>query len=1191
MINVTNDFKTSTKKIKQQNIKLGIVDGEITVKEVHFMTVKQFNALPVWMLRKRQEVIAKELKYSFEGNLFKTIMKQIEITVKNAGELKDKNVNFQYGIYVNNDFEFIDLGDYYIKDVEDDKGKTELIVTGYDKMIHFMKTFKQSELQLTYPCTMLTLVQKMCEVCGVELYSTNFFNADLSVDEDYFTAQELTYRDVLEKVAESTLTTIFIKDNKLYLHKLADNPVEKLDSSYLTGLTVKEKFGPVNALVLGRGDVEDNVEAKDDTSIAQNGRCEIRFDENEFVEYQREQVIDEMFEQIKGIQYYAFEGSDVGVMWLEPCDLIEVENAEESTYKTIYLKANITINTGISSDIEAEVPEVTNTEYKVTTKEEKKTLKVERLAKKNEGLIQDLIQETTEQGQKLTEVEQTIDSITQTVSSVETKIETVEDKADNAQNTADSATQKAENAQTSANNAQSTANTANTNAQNAQKTADGAVTQITTTNQKVSQIEQTVSGITQSVSEVEERVETVETKADNAQSSANTANQNVEEVKKQTIYEVDVMYALSSSSTQAPTTGWSTTAPQWENGKYMWQKTVTTYGDGSKTESNATCITGAKGQDGANGTNGTDGEKGDTGIGVKSLVEQYYLSNSNTTQTGGSWKETQDKWTSGKYIWTRNKITWTDNSITYTTPILATGLNNANSVANTANNTANTANSTANTANNTANEAKNTADATNNNLTTNYYTKTETNSQINQKADSITSSVSKTYSTKTETANAKNEAINSANASTDKKLEDYTVTKQLGTVIEQNWEHVKVAWNQISDYIQMMIMNGTASLAILDQSGNIMMSLDKEGQNFYKSGQTTPFGEMGIKKVNNQNYISFSVLGKYGQTIQDGMAWGITIKDDNKFLPILYIKDFAVGNQGSEVGSGKLVLNSCDIVLDNMGAGIEANNVKIHGDAMPGIFFTDIDTGKNLMSVTPDIGNVKYATISLLDSISFFKNQAGSNSLKIGNSSGSNYCLFSDDGSAIVKEIFVSSDGSLTNASGQFNFSSLPEYIGDPLVYGVGHKYHLEWAANKLFFYVDVTNVGTLSDKRLKTEIKDIDEDFIKAIEEIEMKQFKVANRNGLISFGILAQDLMEIFEKYNKNPFDYEIVYETKYRTDDDTIYYSIDYTQFLILKQKATEVKIKKLEDENKEKDKLLKDLIERVEKLEGGNNERNN
>ena len=419
MISVSNDFKTRTKKIKQQNIKLGIVDGELTVKEVHFMPVKQFNALPVWMLRKRQEVIAKELKYSFDGNLFKTTMKQIEITVKNAKELKGKNVNFQYGLRTNNDFEYINLGDYYIKDVDDDKGKKELVVTGYDKMIHFMKTFKQSELQLTYPCKMLTLIQKMCEVCGVELYSTNFFNANLDVNEDYFTAQELTYRDVLEKVAESTLTTIFIKDNKLYLHKLADNPVEKLDASYLTGLTVKEKFGPVNALVLGRGDVEDNVEAKDDTSIAQNGRCEIRFDENEFVEYQREQVIDEMFEQIKGLEYYAFESSDVGVMWLEPCDLIEVEDNEESTYETIYLKTNITINTGISSDIEADILAETNTEYKVTTKEEKRTLKVERLAKKNEGLILDVIEEQTETSQKLTQVEQTVDGITQKVQDIE----------------------------------------------------------------------------------------------------------------------------------------------------------------------------------------------------------------------------------------------------------------------------------------------------------------------------------------------------------------------------------------------------------------------------------------------------------------------------------------------------------------------------------------------------------------------------------------------------------------------------------------------------------------------------------------------------------------------------------------------------------------------------------------------------
>lgn len=418
-MSVSNEFKNITKKIKQQNIKLSICDGELTVKEIHMMPVHVFNALPIWKLRKQKEVIAKELKYSFDGQLFKTIMKQVEITVKNANEVKDKDINFQYGLFVNNKFEYIDLGNYYIKDVEDSKKKEEMTVTGYDRMIRFMKTFKQSELQLTYPCKMLKLVQKMCEVCGVKLYSTDFYNADLDVEEDFFTAQELTYRDVLEKVAQATLTTAFIEDNKLNLYKVSNDAIEKIDKSYLTDLTIKEKFGPANVLVLGRGDVEDNIEEPDEKSIEQNGRCEIRFDENEFIEFQRKKVIKGMFEQIKGLEYYSFEASDVGVMWLKPCACIELGDKEDSLYKSYYLKANITINTGISSDIEAELPEQTNTEYKVTTKEEKKNLKVERLAKKNEGLIQDLVEEIGDRSEKKTSITQDVDGISQKVSDIE----------------------------------------------------------------------------------------------------------------------------------------------------------------------------------------------------------------------------------------------------------------------------------------------------------------------------------------------------------------------------------------------------------------------------------------------------------------------------------------------------------------------------------------------------------------------------------------------------------------------------------------------------------------------------------------------------------------------------------------------------------------------------------------------------
>ena len=170
----------------------------------------------------------------------------------------------------------------------------------------------------------------------------------------------------------------------------------------------------------------------------------------------------------------------------------------------------------------------------------------------------------------------------------------------------------------------------------------------------------------------------------------------VSSLEKTTVNKVQVQYALGDTLTTPPTAGWSETAPEWQAGKYMWQKTVTTYSDGATKESKATCIQGAKGETGASGTDGKDGtngkdgkdgvdgkdgEKGDTGAtgkGIKSIQDQYYLSTSNTTQTGGAWKNTQDAWESGKYIWTRSHITWSDDTTTDTTPILGESLNTAN---------------------------------------------------------------------------------------------------------------------------------------------------------------------------------------------------------------------------------------------------------------------------------------------------------------------------------------------------------------------------------------------------------------------------------------------------------------------------------------------------------------------------------
>ena len=44
---------------------------------------------------------------------------------------------------------------------------------------------------------------------------------------------------------------------------------------------------------------------------------------------------------------------------------------------------------------------------------------------------------------------------------------------------------------------------------------------------------------------------------------------------------IEILYALGSSGTTAPSSGWSSTIPEYEEGKYYWTKTVTTYSDGT----------------------------------------------------------------------------------------------------------------------------------------------------------------------------------------------------------------------------------------------------------------------------------------------------------------------------------------------------------------------------------------------------------------------------------------------------------------------------------------------------------------------------------------------------------------------------------------------------------------------------------
>lgn len=126
-----------------------------------------------------------------------------------------------------------------------------------------------------------------------------------------------------------------------------------------------------------------------------------------------------------------------------------------------------------------------------------------------------------------------------------------------------------------------------------------------------------------------------------------------------------VWYYNSTSRTELTGGEWQKEAPQWENGKYIWTKTIVTYDDDDATtqESKPVCIT---------------GNHGDDGVGIVSVTALYCLSDSNKSTdlppaTSELWKTEPDPWAMGKYMWTRTKIEYTEGEPMYTEPYCDSG--------------------------------------------------------------------------------------------------------------------------------------------------------------------------------------------------------------------------------------------------------------------------------------------------------------------------------------------------------------------------------------------------------------------------------------------------------------------------------------------------------------------------------------
>ncbi|MCI8760402.1 MAG: hypothetical protein HFJ34_04705 [Clostridia bacterium] len=425
----------------------------------------------------------------------------------------------------------------------------------------------------------------------------------------------------------------------------------------------------------------------------------------------------------------------------------------------------------------------------------------------------------------------------------------------------------------------------------------------------------------------------------------------------------------------------------------------------------------------------------------------------------------------------------------------------------------------------------------------------------------IDSEYSDVYATKVEMNTNISQTAEKISLEVNKKVDE----SELGTKIEQNAEAVKIAWNQISEFIQLMILNNNASFAILDKDKKVLMSLDKEGQHFYKDGKDI-FGEMGVQNINDERFISFSVEGDYDKQIENGMAWGIKTKSDGKFYPILSIRNFAMGPQNSDASYGELELSSCNLILNGIGTGIKTGEILILGEPTGGgLYFRDINNQKMLLTIIPET-SFEYANISILDNILFYRNQAGSNSFRIGDKQ-SGYCLLTDDGSIHCKKILFTENSPIM--CGDLSCSKILD-LGDLSVYGECHMSKGLSLRGNLEALGHIYCNNGVEPFSLAEKKKDIEKYNGKALEEIKNTDiyyynYKEDEVNCKKRVGAI------IGKNYNCSK---EII---------GTEGKGIDIYSMLSISYKAIQEQqeeIEELQQKDKQKNKVIQELIERIE-----------
>lgn len=390
------------------------------------------------------------------------------------------------------------------------------------------------------------------------------------------------------------------------------------------------------------------------------------------------------------------------------------------------------------------------------------------------------------------------------------------------------------------------------------------------------------------------------------------------------------------------------------------------------------------------------------------------------------------------------------------------------------------------------------------------------------------------------------------------------------------------------------IMHNKADL----NSSNIQWKMTANGM-----AVSNDYGKTWKAGIDKDGNAIFNIMSAIGINFDWAHGGTLTLGGENNVNGKQYVKDANGKTLVTLDNKGIALDSSVKIAWDNVADTI-AKVTQITKDTVTTSYVNALDvkagsvdaeditgttiTGKNIVGGTIDIGNGVFVVDNDGKVTALNFNMSGGSITLNGNLSNSTIDLTATDNSGNNYELWMNgavlrivkndenlitlygptgSIGAQTMYAQEIGSDKFRETDRGYAMCGnaTGHTYHCDWDDTALWFQVDDAWVWSSSDKRLKKNIKAINQDYIDAVGSVDLFQYNL-NRQGYsdkpLYFGAMAQDIIENLKDKGHADENLNMIFKNKVTSDDDTLYYGMNYEQFIILRLAGDEQKIDKMQ-----------------------------